>query len=157
MNNSIWILMTIVGLACTLFYGFEAHSSWKTLRVSCPDFLVPQLSFRYNAALVQSQMESMDKTCLNTLRLFCKQLSDALVGIWMLLLVVSRNCTNLSWLMYGMMGAATLALLFAEAETLLVKKAHVRAAHACSVLKWGVCALWTLAMFAGLFIRSTVY
>lgn len=156
-DNSIWILMTIVGVACTLFCSFNLRSSYQALRAALPDFIVPQLSFRYSPAQVQSQVESMDKTFLQTLRQFSKHMSDTLVGVWMLLMVVSRNCTTLQWLMLGMMGAATLAFLFGVLETMFVRRAHFRLARACSVLKWGLFALWTAGMFAGLFIRSTVY
>jgi hypothetical protein len=60
----------------------------------------------------------------------------------------------MGWVMYGL-SAAGCVLGMLESVLLVGEKLTLKAARACSLLKWICFGIWVVGMFAGLFIRST--
>ena len=80
-----------------------------------------------------------------------------MLEVLLVLLAVSRNASQFAWLRAAMFIVSVFISLLGIAETLLLRFEKHQPASVCSLLKWGAFALWTLGMFAGLFIQSTKF
>lgn len=152
-ENTLWILLTIIGTAGAVVLGLGLKKLQSRIREIDEKFQSPQLSFRYQAQDVQDLLERLGEG-RPLFERFCWMMLFMMAEVLIILLVVSHNITDILWLEYAMFGASTVIWLVGSAETLAVIR-KPGFASMLSLIKWGAFALWTLGMFAGLFIKST--
>jgi len=77
--------------------------------------------------------------------------------VGMALAVVTHNAAQYPWMAWAMYGLTAFGCLLGVAESVLLlgEKTTVKAARACSLLKWICFGIWVAGMFVGLFIRSS--
>lgn len=144
-EQTLWTLVTVVGVAGFLIFGFALRRLHHMMRQNCPGYLAPQLQMSRFSDPVQA-----DETLFARFRLI---MCFALLMAWLLLLAASRNTAPWAWLLHGMMLLATAAWLAATGENLLLP-VHGRAAGVLGRIKWGMLILWTVGMFTGLVFRA---
>lgn len=152
-EKTLWILLTVVGVVGAVVIGLGLRKMQNTLRGIDEHFQSPQLSFRYRAKDVREQLERLGEGA-KLFRRFCWMMLAMMAEVLVILLVVSHNITDMLWLQYAMFGMSAVIWLAGSVETLTVLR-KPGLAGALSLVKWSAFALWTLCMFAGLFIRST--
>jgi len=151
----LWILLTVVGAAGALVIGLGLKKLLCMIREKDEKFQHPLLSFRYKAHDVNALVEKLDG--MGILKLFDRfgwMMLAMMAEVLIILMVVTRNAIGIAWLSQAMYVLAGVIWGVGSAEALLIRKAP-KAAGVSSLIKWGAFALWTMGMFAGLFIRST--
>ena len=158
MNEKLlWILLTIVGVVGVVTLGVLLSKLNKLIREKHEGFQSPQLSFRYSADRVNQLVENLEgKGLLPLFDRFSQLMAAMMAEVLIVLMVVAHNITDTPWVQIAMSSLSGVIFLTGTAETLILKK-QPKAAGALSLIKWAAFALWTLAMFATLFIRSTGY
>jgi len=156
-ENTLWILLTVLGVVGALAVGVALKMLNTRIRSVYDKFQAPQLSFRYDAHDVCTVVEILKEKGVSVLfDRFCLLMAAMMAEVLMVLMVVAHNITDLVWLQYIMFGLSGVIWLTGTLETLILKK-NPKAAGKLAFVKWGAFAVWTLGMFAGLFIRSTAY
>ena len=154
-EQTLWTILTILGVVGSVALGLGLRKLHSRIRAVDEKFQSPQLAFRYQAADVQEMLARLGGSAPLFQR-FCQLMLFMMAEVLMVLLVVSHNITDIQWLQYAMFGVSGLIWLMGSVETLVITR-KPGLASALSLIKWGAFALWTLGMFAGLFIRSTAY
>lgn len=154
-ENTLWILLTIVGVAGAVVLGLGLRKLNARIRGIDETFQSPQLSFRYQAEDVAHMLDRLGNGAALFER-FCWMMLAMMAEVLIILLVVSHNITDILWLQYAMFGLSGLIWLTGSVETVAVTR-KPGFASVLSLIKWAAFALWTLGMFAGLFIKSTAY
>ena len=152
-EKTLWIILTVVGVVGAVAIGLGLRKMQNTLRGIDEHFQSPQLSFRYHAKDVREQLERLGED-VKLFQRFCWMMLAMMAEVLIILLVVSHNITDMLWLQYAMFSMSAVIWLTGSVETLTVLR-KPGFASALSLVKWGAFAVWTLGMFAGLFIRST--
>ena len=156
-EKTLWILLTAIGTLGTLALGAALRSLNTRIRSVYDKFQSPQLSFRYDAHDVCVMMDILkEKGVAKLFDRFCLLMAAMMAEVLMVLMVVAHNITDLVWIEYAMFGLSGVIWLTGTLETLILRN-NPKVAGQLSLIKWGAFAVWTLAMFAGLFIRSTAY
>ena len=158
MNDALlWTLLTIVGTVGVVALGLLLRKLQKLLKERLEAFQSPQLSFRYTADDVNRLVENLKEAgALPAFDRFSQLMAAMMAEMLLVLMVVAHNITDILWLQTAMFALSGVIFLTGSLETLILQKKPALASL-LSRIKWGAFALWTLGMFAGLFIRSTVY
>lgn len=153
-NDTLWIVITLVGALGCAVCGLGLRQLHRRLQAVDAHFQSPQLRFRYTAHEAAAQLDTLGEGGRALMDRFSLLMAPMLAEILLVLLAVSRNAAQLAWMRAAMMGLSGLICLCGLAETLLVRRGRFRPASCLSRMKWGAFALWTLGMFAGLFLQS---
>ena len=156
-ENTLWIALTAVGVAGALVLGLGLKKLHAKIKEAWPEFQHPLLQFRYTANDARTIAHTMEEKGLaKPYDRFRWMMLAMMAEALLLLMAATHNITEIVWLQWTMFGLSGVIWLAGSLECLLLKKCP-RAASVLAYVKWGAFALWTLGMFAGLFIRSTVY
>lgn len=149
-----WTIATALGLVGVVTVGLGLRSLQSKIRTVDKGFQSPLLQFFYTADAAAALRERLQNHGLETLhKRFCALMVCMMVQVLLVLLVVTHNIRHIAWLTTGMFAVSVLIWLFGTLEALTLCK-QPKAARLCSLGKWGAFALWTLAMFVSLFVRS---
>ena len=154
-EKTLWLLLTIVGVLGAVVLGLGLKKLLGLMRQKDEKFLHPSLTFLYTTNEAAALADKLDGMGIGTLYdRFGWMMLAMMAEVLIILMVVTHNTIGIAWLaqaMYVLSGAIWAA---GSAECLALRKAPALSS-AASLVKWGAFALWTLGMFAGLFIRST--
>lgn len=154
-EQTLWTLLTVVGVLGAVVLGLGLKKLLGMIRQKDEAFLHPLLLFRYQAHDVTALVEKLDGMGIGKLfDRFSLMMLGMMAEVLIILMVVTRNAIGIAWMAQGMYALAGVIWAAGTAEALIIRKAP-KAASVSSLVKWGAFALWTLGMFAGLFIRST--
>ena len=136
MSQTAWTVVTLIAVLGSMGMYAVLRKPIKQM-----DGLPPQLSFGYEKTVQPDRRFSL---------LFAVMLFFA----GLVMAVVAHNATDILWIRRAMYALTALGCLAGLIETLLVAAGKLRAAAVCAKAKWACFAVWTLGMFAGLFIRG---
>lgn len=156
-TDTLWLVITIVGAVGACVCGLGLRSLHQRLKAVDEHFQSPQLRFRYTANESAAQLDTLGEGGRLLMHRFSLLMIPMMLEVLLVLLAVSRNASQFAWLRAAMFIASGLISLSGIVETLLLRFEKHQPASVCSLLKWGAFALWTLGMFAGLFIQSTKF
>lgn len=154
-EKTLWILLTIIGVAGALVMGLGLNKLFKMIRQKDETFQHPLLMFRYRAHDVNAIVEKLDG--MGIVKLFDRfslMMLGMMAEVLIILMVVTHNAIGIAWMAQAMYVLSGVIWSVGSAEALLIRKAP-EVSSVASLIKWAAFALWTLGMFAGLFIRST--
>ena len=136
MSQTAWTAVTVIAV-------LGAAAMYAVLRkpIKQMDGLPPQLCFGYEKTAQPERRFSL---------LFAVMLFFA----GLVMAVVAHNAADILWIRHAMYALTALGCAAGLAETLLVACGKLRPASVCARVKWACFAVWTLGMFAGLFIRG---
>ena len=153
----LWTLITIVGTVGAVAIGLILMKLNKLIASRCEGFHSPQLSFRYTANDVNQLVENLKQVgALLPFNRFSQLMTAMMAEVLLVLLTVAHNIAHIAWIQTAMYALSGVIWLLGTAETLILQKKPALAS-VLSIIKWGAFGIWTLGMFAALFIRSTVY
>ena len=156
-ENTLWMALTAVGVLGALVVGFGIRKLHGKIKEAWPEFLCPLLQFRYTAHDARSIAHTMEEKGLaQPYRRLIQLMLAMMAEVLLLLMAAAHNITDIAWLQQTMFALSGVIWLTGSMECLLLQKCP-KPASLLAYAKWGAFALWTLGMFAGLFIRSTVY
>ena len=119
-ENTLWILLTVVGVAGALAVGVVLRMLNTRIRSVYGKFQAPQLSFRYDAHDVCTVVEILKEKGVAVLfDRFCLLMAAMMAEVLMILMVVAHNITDLVWLQYIMFGLSGVIWLTGTLETLI--------------------------------------
>lgn len=151
----LWILLTAVGVAGAVVIGLGLKKLQGMIREKDEKFVSPLLSFRYKAQDVNALVEKLDGMGIGKLfDRFNLMMLAMMAEVLIILMVVVHNTIGIAWLAQAMYVLAGVVWATGSAESIALRKAPA-VSGAASFVKWAAFALWTIGMFAGLFIRST--
>ena len=154
-EKTLWILLTVIGALGALVIGLGLNKLFKMIRQKDETFQHPLLSFRYRAHDVNAIVEKLDGMGIGKLfDRFSLMMLAMMAEVLIILMVVTHNAIGIAWMAQVMYVLSGVIWSVGSAEALLIRKAP-EVSSVASLLKWAAFALWTLGMFAGLFIRST--
>ena len=136
MSQTAWTVLTVIAAA-----GSAGMYLVLRRQIRQMDGMPPQLCFGY------------EKTAQPD-RHFSLLFAVMLFFVGLVMAVVAHNAAEILWMRHAMYGLTFLGGAAGLAETLLVAASKLRGASVCARAKWACFALWTLGMFAGLFIRG---
>ncbi len=145
MSQTMWIIATVIAVAGLILFGLIMNRLFKKQRAVDKTFEPLVLRFRYTKNDVNPCEVEKRFTWLFVALLFYAGLALA---------VVTHNATDLRWLRHTMYTMAALGCLAGVLESLLIIRKSAKAAPVLSLAKWALLAVWTVGMFAGLFIRG---
>lgn len=152
MNSTLWLITTIVAVAGALGMGLVLRNLHRRLTDALGGFQAWQLRFKYTADDVKADWAKLG-SAQPVMKRFCLLFVPMLFFAALCMAVVAHNAAEIRWMRHIMYGLTALACAFGLTETLLLPQKG-KAASVCSLAKWACFAVWTVGMFAGLFIRS---
>ena len=155
--NHLWMGLTVLSVAGILLFGWLLRKRLKALQEWKKEFQPAQMRFKYDLDEMNAELDEMGKREHELLRQFDWIFVPMLFYVGIALAIVTRNAAQypwMGWVMYGL-SAAGCVLGMLESVLLVGEKLTLKAARACSLLKWICFGIWVVGMFAGLFIRST--
>ena len=155
--NRLWIGLTVLSVAGIALFGWLLRKRYKALQEWKKGYQPPQMRFQYALDEMNAEFEEMGRREHELLRQFDWIFVPMLFYVGIALAVVTRNAAQYPWMGWAMYALAALAAVLGMVESVLLagEKLTIRAARACSLLKWICFGIWVVGMFAGLFIRST--
>lgn len=156
-NDTLWLIVTLVGALGAGVCGFGLYSLHKRLKAVDEKCQCPQLRFRYTADESAAQLDTLGEGGRALMRRFSLLMVPMMLEVLLVLLAVSNNAAQLEWMRLAMFALSVAVSLAGVAETLLIRFEKHRFASLLSLVKWGAFAVWTLGMFIGLFIQSTKF
>ena len=155
--NRLWIGLTVLSVAGIALFGWLLRKRYKALQEWKKGYQPPQMRFQYALDEMNAEFEEMGRREHELLRQFDWIFVPMLFYVDIALAVVTRNAAQYPWMGRVMYALAALAAVLGMVESVLLagEKLTIRAARACSLLKWICFGIWVVGMFAGLFIRST--
>ena len=156
MMDRLWIGLTVLSVAGILLFGWLLRKRVRALQEWKKDYQPPQMRFKYEPDAIRAEFDDMGDREHLLMRQFDGLFVPMLFYVGMALAVVTRNAAQydwMGWMMYGLT-AAGCVLGMLESVLLVGEKQMVKAARACSLLKWICFGIWVAGMFIGLFIRS---
>lgn len=156
-SDTLWLVITIVGALGCAVCGLGLRSLHRRLTAIDEKFQSPQLRFRYTAHEAQTQLDTLGEGGLALMNRFSLLMIPMMLEVLLALLAVSHNAAKIEWMRMAMFGLSAVISLSGILETVCIRLRKGGAASVLSLGKWGAFALWTLAMFAGLFIQSTKF
>lgn len=157
--SRLWIGLTVLSVAGLLLFGWLLYKRYKALQEWKKGYQPPQMRFQYSRKEMEAEFDDMGQREHLLMRQFDGIFVPMLFYAAIALAVVTRNAAQyawMAWLMHGL-GIAACLLGMAESLLLLAQKQFLKAAGACSLLKWICFGIWVAGMFIGLFIRSTAF
>jgi len=154
--NRLWIGLTVLSVAGIALFGWLLRKRYKALQEWKKGYQPPQMRFQYALDEMNAEFDDMGDREHLLMRQFDGLFVPMLFYVGMALAVVTRNAAQydwMGWMMYGLT-AAGCVLGMLESVLLVGEKQTVKAARACSLLKWICFGIWVAGMFIGLFIRS---
>jgi len=154
--NRLWIGLTVLSVAGIALFGWLLRKRYKALQEWKKGYQPPQMRFQYALDEMNAEFDDMGDREHLLMRQFDGLFVPMLFYVGMALAVVTRNAAQydwMGWMMYGLT-AAGCVLGMLESVLLVGEKQMVKAARACSLLKWICFGIWVAGMFIGLFIRS---
>lgn len=136
MSQTAWTVVTVIAVAGSIGMYLLLRG-----RIRQMDGLPPQLCFGYEKTAQPDRGFSL---------LFALMLAFAAL----VMAVVAHNAAEILWMRHAMYGFTLLGCTAGLAETLLVVCGRLRGAAVCARVKWACFAVWTLGMFAGLFLQG---
>ena len=156
-EKTLWILLTVIGILGAVILGLGLKKLLGMIREKDETFLHPLLSFRYRANDAAALADKLDGMGIGKLYdRFSWMTLGMMAEVLIILMVVTHNAIGIAWLAQAMYVLSGVIWAAGSAECLALRKASALSS-AASLVKWGAFALWTLGMFAGLFIRSTAF
>lgn len=154
-SDTLWIIITIVGALGCAVCGLGLRSLHRRMLTVDEKFASPQLRFRYTAHEAQAQWDTLGEGGRALMDRFSVLMIPMMLEVLLVLLAVSHNAAKIEWMRAIMFALSGVISFAGVSETLCIRLKKHGAASVLSLGKWGAFALWTLAMFAGLFIQST--
>lgn len=145
MSQRMWTLVTVISVLGAALFGVVLYRLYKAIRKVNETFEPVQLRFRYQPENAALTVGSFRFSLLMLPMLFYAGLCMA---------VVAHNAATILWMRHIMYGLTLGACLSGAVETLLVAAGKPKAAPVFGLIKWILFAVWTLGMFAGLFLRG---
>ena len=152
MSSTLWLIVTIAAVAGAAGMGLILKNLHKPFTAAISGFQAWQLRFKYTESDVKSDWEKLG-CAQSSMKRFCLLFVPMLFFAALCMAVVAHNAAEIRWMRHTMYGLTALACAFGCAETLLLP-GRAKGAAVCSLAKWACFAVWTIGMFAGLFIRS---
>lgn len=156
-SDTLWLVIAIIGALGTAVCGFGLYALHKRLKAADEHFQSPQLRFRYTANESAAQLDTLGEGGKLLMHRFSLLMIPMMLEVLLVLLAVSNNAAQIEWMRTAMFGLSAVISLSGVIETLLIRFEKHQPASLCSLIKWGAFAVWTLGMFAGLFIQSTKF
>ncbi len=155
--NRLWIGLTVLSVAGIVLFGWLLRKRYRALQEWKKDYQPPQMRFKYTAEELAAEFDDMGKREHTLMRQFDGIFVPMLFYVGMALAVVTQNAAQYAWMAWAMYGLTVVGCVLGMAESVLLigEKMTLKAARACSLLKWICFGIWVVGMFAGLFIRST--
>lgn len=154
MSQTAWNILTAVTVVGVCVFGFILSCLSKRLRALDKAYQPPHLRFGYRPETLVAEIPEGGEPIVHR---FGVLFVPTLVFAALTMAVVAHNTAGILWIRYAMYACTAAACLFGEIETLLLfshRERTLRTAFVLGWIKWGLFAVWTLGMFAGLFIRS---
>jgi len=147
MSNTLWLIATVIAVLGLIVFGLVLRRLYKAYRTVDGSYQPFQLRFKYAADDVPQKAQDAK---------FCYLFIPMLFYVGLAMAVVAHNAAQLAWMRYAMYGLTALGCLLGLVETLLLAQGRrcAAAASVCSLLKWACFAVWTVGMFAGLFMKG---
>ena len=155
--NRLWIGLTVLSVAGIVLFGWLLRKRYKALQEWKKDYQPPQMRFQYELNHISDEFDAMGSREHALLRQFDWIFVPMLFYVGIALTVVTKNAAQYPWMAWAMYGLTAVGCVLGMAESVLLigEKMALKAARACSLLKWICFGIWVVGMFAGLFIRST--
>lgn len=154
--DHLWTGLTALSVAGILLFGWLLRKRYMALQEWKKGYQPPQMRFAYDLSAVKAEWDEMGADQHTLLRQFDWLFVPMLFYVGIALAVVTHNAAQypwMEWLMYAFAVAGTL-LGMMETVLLVAEQLALKAARACSLMKWICFGIWVVGMFAGLFIRS---
>ncbi len=145
MSQTMWYIATGVAVAGLLLFGLIMNKLYQKQRAVESAFQPLVLRFKYAASDVNPGVVEKRFTWLFVAILFYVGLALA---------VVTHNASDFRWLRHTMYVFAALGCFAGVWESLFIIRSAAKAAPVMNFLKWLCFGIWTLGMFAGLFIKG---
>jgi len=153
MSQNAWMITTVIAVLGVIGMYAAIRPGLKKMQSIQKGFQPLQLRFRYTEKDAAEAVQSLGEGGAKMLRTFSLLFLPMLFFAGLCLAVVAHNAAPYAWLRRVMYALAALGCCFGGVETLLLPS-RAKAAGTCSLLKWVCFGIWTLGMFAGLFIKG---
>jgi len=155
--DRLWIGLTVLAVAGLILFGLLLRRRYRALQEWKKDYQPPQMRFKYELETISAEFDDMGQRECLLMRQFDGIFVPMLFYVGMALAVVTHNAAQYPWMAWAMYGLTAFGCLLGVAESVLLlgEKTTVKAARACSLLKWICFGIWVAGMFVGLFIRSS--
>ena len=155
--DRLWIGFTVLSVAGIVLFGLLLRKRYRALQEWKKDYQPPQMRFKYELDQINAEFDDMGDREHLLMRQFDWIFVPMLFYAAMALAVVTRNAAQYPWMAWAMYGLTAAGCVLGAVESVLLaaEKRAVRAASACSLLKWICFGIWVAGMFIGLFIRSS--
>lgn len=154
MSQTAWNILTAVTVVLLIVLGLYLNRLHKRIRTYSKGFLSPQLRFAYTPQELFPAVQELGHDGHALLKRFGWWFVPMLALVGMAMAVVAHNAAGIQWMRWAMYALTAVGCLFGTVETLCLEFGKIKAASVCGRAKWICFGIWTVGMFAGLFIKS---
>ena len=154
MSQTAWTIVTVVAVAALVGVGLLLSRLHRRLRALDAAFLAPQLRFQYTKEEMFAAVTKIGQDGHRILKTFGWWFLPMLAACALAMAVVAHNAATIRWMRWAMYALTAAGCAAGVWETLCLEFGKIKAASILGRVKWAFFAVWTVGMFAGLFIRS---
>lgn len=154
MSQLAWNILTALTAALLVLWGLYLQKLHKRIQAFDKAFLAPQLRFAYTKEEMFASVGKLGPEGHRLLKRFGWLFLPMLVLAGLAMAVVAHNAADIRWLRWAMYGFTAAGCVLGALETLCLEGGGIRTASLFGRVKWVCFGVWTVGMFAGLFIQS---